>query len=403
MINRPRPLKTLRNIADQPSTTVDRVSFASRRRLSMLAAVVFAVAAIAVFGAVVNGDTTPAAMAKSQRPTGFVNVAEWIDTDGKVDVAEAIQRIIDTNPNQTLWFPDGTYLLSRPICTPADPARAVSLHLSDFAVLRATPDWAHTNAMVRLGGIHPKNDNRSTGSVYSLRGGVIDGAGRATGISIESGRETRVQNVAIKRCHVGIHVMRGANGGSADCDIRDINMTGNNEPGSVALLVEAHDNTFTNFRMVDFQTGVKMRGSGNFLTNIHPLLSAVSNKRFFDDTVGFDDNGDNNSYLRCYSDQFSTGWLFGAKSNNADLDGCFVYWYDANPGKRHTVMRSEGEFKALVDDLWASFRSNKSTNAVLIVGEPGGHGVIRDIRVRDELLNAPDDAFRDHFTGTCHR
>ena len=95
--------------------------------------------------------------------------------------------------------------------------------------------------------------------------------------------------------------------------------------------------------------------------------------------------------------------LFGAKSNNADLDGCFVYWYDANPGKRHTVMRSEGEFKALVDDLWASFRSNKSTNAVLIVGEPGGHGVIRDIRVRDELLNASDDAFRDHFTGTCHR
>ena len=319
------------------------------------------------------------------------------------DAADALQALIDANPHRTIHIPDGEYVLTHPVATPADPARAVSLRLDDFAFLIAAPDWAHTNAMVRLGARAPANNNRARGSVYGLFGGTIDGAGRATGISIESGRETRVQNVAIKRCHIGIHVMRGANGGSADCDIRDIDMTGNNEPGSIGLLVEAHDNTFTNFRMVDFQTGVRIRGSGNFLTNIHPLLSRVSNNRFFDDTVGFDDNGDNNSYLRCYSDQFSTGWLFGLKSDNADLDGCFVYWYDSDPGKRHTAIRCETQFRALVDDLWAGFRDTKATNAVLLVGEPGGHGVIRDIRLREDLLNAQDDVFRDHFTGTCHR
>ena len=93
--------------------------------------------------------------------------------------------------------------------------------------------------MVRLGARAPANNNRAPGSVYGFYGGNLDGAGRATGIAIESGRETRVQNVAIKRCHVGIHVTKGANGGSADCDVRDIDMTGNNEPGSVGLLVEA--------------------------------------------------------------------------------------------------------------------------------------------------------------------
>ena len=349
-----------------------------------------------------NGDIKPVVMTKGPRPTGIVNVAELLDANGKTDVSAALQRIIDMNPNQTLWFPDGVYPLSKPICTSADPARAVSLHLSDFAVLRAMPGWTHSNAMVRLGGIHPKNDNRSTGSVYGLRGGVIDGAGVATAISIESGRETRVQNVSIKRAHVGIHVKKGANSGSADCDIRDIDMTGDNAPGSIGLLVEAHDNTFSNFRMVDFQTGVRLRGSGNFLTNIHPLLSGISNQRFFDDTIGFDDNSNNNSYQRCYSDQFSTGWLFGPKSDNADLDGCIAYWYDSNPGKRHTALRCEGQFKALVDDLWAGFRDTKATNAVLLVGEEGGHGVIRDIRLVEDRLNAPDDRFRDHLTGRLH-
>ena len=321
---------------------------------------------------------------------------------GGEDAADALQALIDANPHRTIHIPDGEYLLSHPIATPADPARAVSLRLADFAFLKAAPGWTAGEPLVRLGARAPANDNRSPGSVYGLYGGNIDGAGVATGISIESGRETRVQNVAIKRCHVGIHVMRGANGGSADCDIRDIDMTGDNEPGSIGLLVEAQDNTFTNLRMVDFQTGVVMKGSGNFLANVHPLLSGVSNRRFFDDSVGFRDLGDNNSYLRCYSDQFSTGWLFGSGSENADLDGCICYWWDSNPGKRHTAIRCEGRFTALVDNLWAGFRDTKATNTVLSVGEAGGKGFIADPRAREDILNDPSDTFRDYLRGSLH-
>ena len=319
------------------------------------------------------------------------------------DCADALQALIDANPHRAIFIPDGEYVLSHPIATPADPERTVTLRLSDFAILRAASGWAHTNAMVRLGGIHPANNNRSPTSGYGLYGGVIDGSGVADAISIESGRETRVQNVNVRGARVGIHVMRGANGGSADCDIRDVNMTGNNEPDSIGLLVEAHDNTFTNIRCVDFATGVRMRGAGNLLTNIHPLLSRVSNERFFDASVGFDDNSATNSYLRCYSDQFSTGWLFGSKSDNADMDGCFCYWYDSDPGKRHTAIRCEGQFHALVSDLWVGFRNNQATNAVLLVGESGGHGFIRDIRLVEECLNASDDVFRDYLQGGLHR
>ena len=371
----------------------------SKSRIRALPALAIAVALAC--GPNVRAAEAPAPAAPATA-AAFVLATDYAAADGVTDAADALQRCIDENPHRTIYFPDGEYLLSHPIATPADPTRAVTLRLSDFAFLKAAPDWAHTNAMVRLGARAPANNNRAPGSVYGFYGGNLDGAGRATGIAIESGRETRVQNVAIKRCHVGIHVTKGANGGSADCDVRDIDMTGNNEPGSVGLLVEAHDNTFTNFRMVDFQTGVVMKGAGNFLTNLHPLLSRVSNQRFFADTVGFRDFSDNNSYVRCYSDQFSTGWLFGPKSDNADLDGCFTYWYDSDPGKRHTAIRCEGAFRALVDDFWAGFRNTQATNAVLLVGEPGGHGVIRDLRMREELRNAADDAFRDHLKGAIH-
>ena len=195
--------------------------------------------------------------------------------------------------------------------------------------------------------------------------------------------------------------MRGANSGSADCDIRDIDMTGDNEPGSVGLVVEAHDNTFANFRMVDFQIGVRLRGSGNFLTNVHPLLSHVSNRKFFDHTVGFDDNNSNNSYLRCYSDQFSTGWIFGPKSGNAILDGCIVYWY-SDPGRRHTGLRCEGAFKAMLTGMWFGFRNTQAVNTILSVGAEGGKGFIADPRVREELLNDPADAFRAYLRGSLH-
>lgn len=119
------------------------------------------------------------------------------------DCADALQALIDASPNDTISIPDGIYLLSHPVSTPAKPELAVSLALSNFAVLRAAPDFPERQPLVRLGGIHPANDIRTPGSVYGLCGGVLDGSGRAAGVCIESGRETRVQNVSMKNVWYG--------------------------------------------------------------------------------------------------------------------------------------------------------------------------------------------------------
>ncbi len=347
-----------------------------------------------------GGEDAPAARAVAPcgapcapavQTAGFVNVAAFAPSDGSADASAAIQALIAANPNRTLWFPDGTYLLENPIRTPADPRLSVDLQLSNYAVLKAAPDWAHTNAMVRLGGIHPANDIRTPGSVYSLTGGIIDGSGVADGVSIESGRETRVRLVSMKRVRVGLHIKRGANGNSADADISDVNIVGNRAPDSVGVVIDAADNTLTNMRIADVCTGLEINGGGNLLTNVHPLWTNPGDQ--YDDGVGFRDNTGNTCYHRCYSDHFSTGWIFGPNSFNAVLDTCIAYWYSPSPGKRHTAIRSDGPFRAQVSGMQIGFRWTEATNTVLEVSEPGGWGFLRDLRMDSRFVNEERKAY----------
>ena len=324
-------------------------------------------------------------------PHGVVNVAEFVASDGSVDVADGIQRLIDANPNRTLWFSDGTYLISHPICTPAHPKRSVDLRLSNYAVLKAAPGWTNTEAMVRLGGIHPANDIRTVGSCYSIAGGVIDGSGVAKGVAIDSGRETKVRCVSMKKVFVGLHIKHGANNNSSDCDISDVNIVGNRKPGSIGVFIESCDNTLSNMRIADVQTGVRLAGSGNLMTNLHPLYTNPMDQ--YAESVGFHDCGYDNSYNRCYSDHFSTGFLFGEKSARAVLDACIVYWYAPTKGFRHTVIRCDGQFTAHVSDMQIGFRGNEAVNTVLEVAKEGGNGYLRDLRINKRLVREDDKAY----------
>ena len=137
-------------------------------------------------------------MSAFNETSGIISAADFLPTDRTRSVSGDIQRLIDENPNRTIYFPDGVYLLDKPILTPADPKKSVSLALSDFAIFRAAENWNSDGALVRLGGKEPANDIRTCGSNYSFSGGIVDGCMKADGISIDGGRETVVRNVSIK-------------------------------------------------------------------------------------------------------------------------------------------------------------------------------------------------------------
>ncbi|MBR3084962.1 MAG: hypothetical protein IKH04_01020 [Kiritimatiellae bacterium] len=317
------------------------------------------------------------------------------------DAADALQALIDANPNRTIAIPDGVYLLSHPVSTPADPKLAVSLELADFAVLKAAPGFPARQPLVKLGGTHPANNIRTAGSVYSFSGGVLDGSGVAAGIWIESGRETRVRDVSMKNVCLGLRIKWGANNGSSDCDIRDVNIVGNRAPDSLGVLVEAHDNTFSNMRIADCRVGVRLRrGGGNRFTNVHPLWTNPGDQ--YDGGIGFDDGTSDNSYVCCYSDHFETGWRFRKSSGRSVMTQCIAFWYAPSPGHRHVAIKADGRFRALCSDMQIGFRGKEATNAILDAGLPGGDGFISDPRVFETLLNDPGDDFRDYLRGRVH-
>lgn len=308
---------------------------------------------------------------------GFIVVTDTVAANSGADVSDAVQALIDANPNRTIYFPDGEYLLSKPLYTPAEPTKSVSLELSDFAVLKAAGEWQQGEAIVQLGGKDSANDTHTNGSNYSFEGGIIDGSGIANGISVNSGRETAIRNVSIKNTVVGIHIMYGANNGSSDADIFGVNIIGTGKTDSVGMLLEGFDNTITNVRIGNVFTGVHLKSPGNMLRNVHPLY--YSDYTAYQNSCGFLDESGNNWYDYCYSDQFGVGFRTTGGGSSYYND-CYCFWYSA-AGDKHTAFRADGSFNSTLTNFKAGFQED-CENIVLSLAENRGNGRIDNIEVQ---------------------
>ncbi len=308
---------------------------------------------------------------------GYLQLKNFVAADTGMDVADAIQNVIDENPNRTIFIPDGEYILSKPLRTPAEPTKSVSLKLADFAVLKAADTWQSGEAIVQLGGKDPANDTHTNGSNYSFEGGIIDGSGVANGISINSGRETAVRNVSIKNTVVGLHILYGANNGSSDADIFGVNIIGTGKTDSVGVLLEGFDNTLTNMRIGNVYTGVHLKSAGNMLRNIHPLY--YSDYTDYENSCGFIDETGNNWFDYCYSDQFGIGFRTATDASSVFHD-CFTFWYSPNGGT-HTAFKADGQFNSTVTNMNIGFNSKDVNNIVLSVGELGGNGTFENLEL----------------------
>lgn len=321
---------------------------------------------------------------------GYLVVTDYIEANTGKDVSDALQKLILDNPHRTLFFPDGEYILSKPICTPANPKNAVHLVLSNFATLKASEDWSENEAMVRLGAAEPFNDITANGSNYGLEGGIIDGSGRANGISIDSGRETSIHNTSIKNTIIGIHVKWGANNRSSDADIHTVNIVGAGVPGTIGVLVQGHDNTFTNMRIASVMTGFKLESGTNILRNIHPLfIFEPALEGLFTESVAFLDLGGTNWYDNCYSDQFSTGFEMSHRTL-AFCNDCFAMWYTSK-GKVNTAIKARGPFNAIFKNLKVNFLpDNENAYLKLETGDDTGNGYIETPVFQEYLCQNKD-------------
>ena len=201
----------------------------------------------------------------------YIVVTDYIIPNTGKDVSQHIQKLIDSNPRRTIYFPDGEYTLSHSLTTSGAGNSSVSLRLSDGAVIKAHAEWRGT-ALICLGEDDPgANDIVSIGSYYCVVGGTLDGNSRANGINIEGGRESLVREVCIKNTKTGILIKDGVNNSSADCDFEDITIIGDGLIGEYGFKIEACDNTLTNIRVYNMQTGVHCTRGGNLIKNVYVI------------------------------------------------------------------------------------------------------------------------------------
>lgn len=321
---------------------------------------------------------------------GYVVVTDYVEANTGKDLSDALQQLIIDNPNRTIYFPDGEYIIAKPICTPANPKKSVHLVLSNFATIKASDDWSDSEAMIRFGGIDSYNDININGSNYGLEGGIIDGNGKANGLSVDSGRETSIHNTSIKHTMIGIHIKWGINGGSSDADIHTVNIVGAGVPGTIGVLIQGHDNTLTNMRIASVMTGVRIESGTNILRNIHPLfIFEPALEGLFTEGVAFFDRGGTNWYDNCYSDQFSTGFEVSHRTLSFFND-CFAMWYTKRGGV-NTVIKAQGPFNAIFKNLKVNFLpENENAFLKLETGDKTGNGYLETPVFQESLCQNKD-------------
>ena len=265
----------------------------------------------------------------------FLIVTDYLVPNTGEDLSSFLQEMIDKNPNRTIYFPDGEYMISESLRTSAVGEDTVSIQLSDGAVIKATSNFRTRSgvALITLGDI-PRNNIKELGHYYIISGGTLDGSNVACGIQIKSGRETVVKNICIKDTRKGIIINEGANSKSADCDFEDITIIGNGMAGTIGIENLAYDNTYTNIRIYDMALGFDNTMGGE-IANIYVFFTEKS-KNLKQGKVGISNKGGRMSH--CVTVNCDTGFNL---SGNMIIFDCTAEWTSDTYKKQNAFYTQE--------------------------------------------------------------
>lgn len=279
----------------------------------------------------------------------IVNVKEYgAAGDGETDDYAAIQYCVTTFPNHTLFFPNGTYLVSEGIVLPAPEDEKVYILCEPNTIIKAD-DSFEDDYLLSIGGSGTGGVASASVQSTGIDGGLLDCNGRCSGINIINIHNGVVKNTNLKNCSLyGITVSAASNNNSSDALIENCYVTRSKtdyNTSSVAIKLVGGDNYISNVRTVGFHTGfyIGSDSGGNTITNCHPLFVSTEDETddHFNDAIGFDVYGGGNVLSDCYSDNFSTAIYYHNSNTTTSLtlDNFFAYWYASDADYNYTVVR----------------------------------------------------------------
>ena len=298
---------------------------------------------------------------------GFINVKDYGAVgDGVTDDTAAIQTAINTNPNKTIFIPQGVYMVSRTLVTKRDDDYKVFIEMDAKATLKATASFSG-DYVLYVCGEGTETPYRFTHQQTGLHGGVIDCNGVTGGIRLGRSHESFFSEVFIINCPtIGMWVEESY---SADCYLSKIMMYATKTPdnipnGQIGLKVDAYDNNIEYIRTCDFNIGIQINGAGNFFTGCHPLWTGTGagSVETSEGTIGYDIHGSDNYLDHCYQDKFSIGIKL-QDNVNPKIVNFFDYHYPNSWGNHYSIYNTGEEMNADVRGLVATFNPS-STNYV---------------------------------------
>lgn len=324
----------------------------------------------------------------AQASTGLTDYSGMLVADLPThgDASEALQALIDENPNMTIFIPAGTYTLYNPIRTSAVPTRTVALQLDDNAVLKAAGGWNHSAPMITLGTSWEYNTTAEAGYFYYFDGGTVDCSGVAEGIAIECGRNLQVRNTSIINTQLGFNIKNGTNGGSSDADIFNLTIKGNGKPGSVGMHCAGYDNIFSSIKISNCQTGIYLTGGGLFCRDFDISLD---NPAIMDGSVAVRCNSTDNWYVNFNITDYQQAFRMTPNWNARPVfDNITVNWTRSGEARHEVFSYPNGSFNGEVRNMVVKFNnSNKATyNRILVEKTHDGDGVMSNLIIEDPSL-----------------
>ena len=324
-------------------------------------------------------DKNPAE--KNNDYKAYIVVTDEINESG--DLATEIQKVIDKYPGRTIEFPDGEYVLSKPIVVYADPAKAVSIRLSDFAVIKPASNWSGSDAMFRLCVGTIPAESKLTETFY-IQGGLFDGNGKATAISVENAENFFIANVDVKNSPLAFDLKGGI------LDMENVNIIGAGG-SSVGIKAACNTSSFSNVRITDVATAVNATGNNNLFKSVYATYRNANAG-----TAAFVDTSKGNNYDMCTSEGFATGFSMGTGNNV--YYGCYVKW-TASSAKPHVAFQATGKYNSLIRTSRADFDFTGCNGAFLKVGSAGGAGKVLWPMIGGKN-NMTDTSYSGYLDGT---
>ena len=319
---------------------------------------------------------------------GYTVVTDYVTPNLGNDLADELQTIFDmkASVNKVIYFPEGEYIISKPLKTSANGGSSISIKLSPNAIIKAADNWDTTNgAMIQLGEKNKINNIDIIGSNYYIEGGIIDGNGEADGIALNGGRETSIRNLSVINTDTG--VFWNKLGQVADSDLENVTIIGNGKIGSIGIRIEGSDSTFTNMRISNVQTGVLVNAPAHIFRNIYvtyipnPILDTV-----YDSSYGFRSEDHRCWFDTCVSEGFSTAFSLSRRGDT--LASCVASWENVyGTGRQVAISATYGKYNGVSRSVAAYFSGPKQ-KCEYLVAPNGGSGTIYDPIFDESAVNS---------------